>query len=53
MLFRTFVFPLLGLLAMQPAVAQQASMSGPLSGFVFDSPTLSIRPMIGIAGSVC
>src|SRR6266478_8101692 len=51
MLFRTFVFPLLGLLAMQPAVAQQASMSGPLSGFVFDSPTLSIRPMIGIAGS--
>jgi hypothetical protein len=51
MFFPAFVSALLTLLAMQPAEAQQASMTGPLSGFVFDNPTSSIRPIIGIAGS--
>jgi hypothetical protein len=51
MIFRAFVFPVLALVAIQPAAAQQASLSGPLSGFLFDSPTSSIRPVVGIAGS--
>jgi hypothetical protein len=51
MFFRALVSPLLALLAIQPAGAQQASLSGPLSGFLFDNPTSSIRPIIGIAGS--
>jgi DNA-binding beta-propeller fold protein YncE len=51
MLFRAFVSPLLALFAIQTAAGQQATLSGPLSGFLFDSPTSSIRPIIGIAGS--
>ena len=51
MFFRALVSPLLALLAIPAAEAQQASLSGPHSGFLFDSPTSSIRPIIGIAGS--
>jgi len=33
------------------ALGQNSSMSGPVPGFVFHSPTRSIRPIVGIPGS--
>lgn len=34
-----------------PCLAQQFGMSGPISGFVFDEPTGSIRPIAGLPGA--
>jgi hypothetical protein len=43
---------LFGVLGSAPAVGQpQSSWSGPTEGFVFDSPTNSIRPIVGMPGA--
>lgn len=34
-----------------PCLGQQFGMSGPISGFVFDEPTRSIRPIAGLPGA--
>jgi hypothetical protein len=34
-----------------PCLAQQFGMSGPISGFVFDEPTRSLRPIAGLPGA--
>lgn len=33
-----------------PCLAQQSGLSGPISGFVFDEPTRSLRPISGLPG---
>ena len=42
---------ILTIVALAPAAAQQAQLSGPVSGFIFDSEAQAIRPIIGIPGA--
>ena len=34
-----------------PAVGQMAPLGGPVSGLIFDAPSRSVRPIIGVPGS--
>src|ERR1043166_3804615 len=46
------VWPALTLICMAPRVyAQQVSVAGPLSGFVFDGSARALRPVRGVAGA--
>jgi hypothetical protein len=47
---RNFCFGLLGLCALA-VFADDARVSGPVAGFVFDRPSQSIRPIFGVPGS--